>query len=203
MAGELGITERPKPVNEVAKEFILSLPPEGLIFHGTLNKKIGEIREQGLIGKKWLGLHFLSFTPQNTRLDSSKNIKDTIQRFRNSIKKNVLWAGIHTSLNDMDPENIVEGNLPAIVVAKRPADSRPAEYAQPNEFPHDYSYIGVTPENILTIVSLTPEEYRKIMRKIKASKVVNQSVKMRILNEEAGKILSRKVLKDLTQINGL
>ena len=200
MAGELEITKHPKPLKDAAKEFILSLPSGGLIFHGTLNKKIGEIKEQGLIGKKWLGLHFYSFTLSNTNLDSPKTIKDLMQKFRNSIEKNVRWANIHSSFIDIDSENIIEEDLPAIVVARKPTDSRQAEYAQPNEFPHEYSYTEITPEDILAIVSLTPEEYRNIIEKVKVSKSKKPTIK---INEEIGKLLSRKILRGLTQRNGL
>lgn len=202
MVGESGALEqKSKPVKELAREFILSLPPEGLIFHGTLNKKTREIRERGLEpNREFFGmgtLHFFSFNPlnHNTNNLSYAAIKDTLQKFRKSIKENVFWAGIHASLYDMDIKNVIEDDLPAIVVAKRPTNNNQGNLSKVSDtgFHHEYSDNSIPPEDILTIASLTPEEYMNAILRFKTPNGTET------LDGEVGKILSRKILRNLIE----
>ncbi len=153
-----------------------AIPEYGLAFHGADNASIANVKKEGLHPAGYVRAAQLPSLHWSSRMTAS-------QFFRRAVGS-ALYASVSASRLARMKKNIEEGDLPAIVILKGSRNLNLAE--------HDLSYpeikwqlkrrrypsfgvVGmelVPPENVAGVVSISLEEYRKIVSEKKNRRLV-------------------------------
>ncbi|MDO8620772.1 MAG: hypothetical protein Q7R31_00590 [Candidatus Levybacteria bacterium] len=213
---EIGTSEgKPSGLNREisegeAREFIQSLPPEGIMLHGTFRRNIKDIRKKGLLLSPQLRSVYGLFLKININPSSDEYSPNDIEKIMKDLKT-AVWNCTGYGMRGTGHDN-KDDNMPAVVIAKLPSGIIPLRMSH-SGLPEGRSDKLIPAGDILAIESLTLQEYLQIPKEEKfwpKPELINIMVKKiinSIINENknnikpAGNILQRVIGKLSKQLS--